>query len=250
MAFIRPYKFADWNDTAFICRATLPPSIINEKTAIRLAPYLWTHQFTLLNPQNCFVLDDGTGHVVGYVVGSTDVHDMAARYGRFTDLIGGTGPVEGVPAEVVELARREVGPAPADLDNLQPFLVPDPSDPSGQKSAVNETHMLQQAYNPRWLLLESNQTPLRKELISGTKYRAVMHIDMLESHQGQGWGREMIKTFLASIAKEGARGLQIGVSGENTKVVPFYEKCGFRVQPGGEADGCVWMVRDVSETGW
>lgn len=210
---------------------------------------MWTHQFTLLNPQNCFVLDDGTGHVVGYVVGSADVHVMAEKYKRFTDLIGGTGPVEGVPDEIVEKARKEVGrPAPADLDKLEPFHIPSPDDPS--KKIVNETSMLQQAYNPRWLLLESDQTPLRKELISGTKYRAVMHIDMLESHQGKGWGRELIKTFLESIAKEGATGLQIGVSGENTKVVPFYEKCGFRVQPGGEAEGCVWMVRDVSETGW
>ncbi|KAL1890949.1 hypothetical protein Sste5346_007946 [Sporothrix stenoceras] len=248
MAFIRPYKFDDWNDTAFICRATLPPSLIDEKTTVRLAPYMWTHQFTLLNPQNCFVLDDGTGHVVGYVIGSTDVHDMAARYGRFTNLVGGTGEIEGVPVELVEQSRKEVGPAPADLDNLQPFLIPSPEDPS--KKIVNETHMLQQIYNPRWLLLDSNLTPKRKELISGTKYRAVMHIDMLESHQRQGWGKTLIKTFLESIAKEGATGLQIGVSGENTKVIPFYEKCGFRVQPGGEEEGGVWMVRDVSETGW
>ncbi|CAK7204599.1 hypothetical protein SEUCBS139899_007357 [Sporothrix eucalyptigena] len=248
MAFIRPYTFADWDNTAIICRATLPPSLQHSETAIRLAPYLWTHQYTLLNPQNCFVLDDGTGRAVGYVIGSSDVHRMAEAYGRFTELVGGKSPVEGVPAKVIELARREVGPPPADLDNLQESLI---DDPAGSPDKIqNETHYLQQIYSPRWLLLDSNKTPLRKQLISGTKYRAVMHIDMLESHQRQGWGRELIKTFLESIAKEGARGLQIGVSGENTKVVPFYEKCGFRVEPGGEAEGCVWMVRDVSETGW
>ncbi|CAK7233002.1 hypothetical protein SBRCBS47491_008461 [Sporothrix bragantina] len=248
MAFIRPYTFADWDNTALICRATLPPSLQRSELAIRLAPYLWTHQYTLLNPQNCFVLDDGTGRAVGYVIGSTDVHRMAADYGRFVDLVGGKGPVEGVPLSIVEQARREVGPPPADLDDLQPSTIPDPADSA--KQIINETHYLQQIYNPRWLLLDSNKTPLRKQLISGTKYRAVMHIDMLESHQGQGWGRKMIKTFLESIAKEGARGLQIGVSGENTKVVAFYEKCGFRVEPGGELEDGVWMVRDVSETGW
>jgi hypothetical protein len=41
----------------------------------------------------------------------------------------------------------------------------------------------------------------------------------------------------------------LGVSGENTKVVPFYEKMGFRVYPGGEAEGCVWMVRELERDG-
>ncbi|CAK7241643.1 MAG: hypothetical protein STHCBS139747_003109 [Sporothrix thermara] len=248
MAFIRPYTFADWDNTATICRATLPPSLQHSEPAIRLAPYLWTHQYTLLNPQNCFVLDDGTGRAVGYVIGSADVHRMAADYGRFVDLVGGSGSVEGVPPAIVAQSRREVGPPPANVDDLQPSMIPDPAD--GTKEMINETNYLQQVYNPRWLLLDSNKTPLRKQLVSDTKYRAVMHIDMLESHQRQGWGRAMIEQFLASIAKEGARGLHIGISGENTKVVTFYEKCGFRVEPGGEAEGGVWMVRDVSETGW
>ncbi|CAK7565858.1 MAG: hypothetical protein SEPTF4163_003788 [Sporothrix epigloea] len=248
MAFIRPYSFADWNDTATICRATLPPSLQHSEPAIRLAPYLWTHPYTLLNPQNCFVLDDGAGHVVGYVIGSSDVHRMAAVYGRYVDFVGGNGPMEGVPPALLDQARREVGTQPADLENLQPPLIPDPADST--RMMINETHYLQQIYSPRWLLLDSSKTPLRKKLISGTKYRAVMHINMLASHQRQGWGRIMIKTFLESIAKDGARGLQIGVSGENTKVVSFYEKCGFRVEPGGEEEGGVWMVRDVSETGW
>lgn len=230
------------------CRVTLPPSLQHAETAIRLAPYLWTHPYTLLNPHNCFVLDDGTGRAVGYVIGSANVPRMAAAYGRYLDVVGGTGSVEGVPDGLVQQARREVGPRPADLDNLQPGQISDPADVS--KTIANETHYLQQIYNPRWLLLESNKTPRRNELISDTKYQAVMHINMLESHQRQGWGREMIKAFLASIAKEGATGLLIGISGENTKVVAFYERCGFRVEPGGEADGCVWMVRDVSETGW
>ncbi|CAK7264241.1 hypothetical protein SEPCBS119000_000888 [Sporothrix epigloea] len=248
MAFIRPYKLADWDDTATICRATLPPSLQPSETAVRLAPYLWTHPYTLLCPQTCFVLDDGTGRVMGYVIGSSDVHRMAAEYGRFVDLVGGKGPVEDVPPALLERARREVGEQPADLDNLQAPLVPDPA--NSTQTMCNEIHYLQQIYNPRWLLLDSSKTPLRKQLISGTQYRAVMHINLLPSHQQQGWGRAMIQVFLAAIAKDGARGLQIGVSGENTKVVAFYEKCGFRVQPGGELEGGVWMVRDVSETGW
>jgi hypothetical protein len=41
------------------------------------------------------------------------------------------------------------------------------------------------------------------------------------------------------------RGSPLGVAGENTKVVKFYERVGFRVYPGGEKEGNVWMVRDL-----
>jgi GNAT superfamily N-acetyltransferase len=104
--------------------------------------------------------------------------------------------------------------------------------------------MAQLAYNPRWLLLEGVEG--KSELVN--KYRATMHIDMVPEFQGQGWGRKLIESFVDSVRYSGAeygRGIHIGVSGQNTKVVPFYEKLLFRVYEGGEKEGNVWMVRDV-----
>ena len=226
------------------CRATLPPSLDASEIATRLAPYLWTHPFPLLSPQSCFVLDDGTGRAVGYVIGHADVSRMARDYTAYTELIGGTSTdIPGVLPASIATARRDVGPCPAQLDVLEPWNLPADPDSSAPFPPVNETCLLQQAYNPRWLLLESAKTELKAGVVRA--YPAIMHIDLLPSHQAAGWGRKMINAFLQAIAAEGARGLHIGISGENTKVVAFYERCGFRIEPGGEIEGGVWMVRDV-----
>lgn len=45
-----------------------PPTLAASKLAVRIAPYIWNHLYTLISPATCFVLDDGSGAaVVGYV---------------------------------------------------------------------------------------------------------------------------------------------------------------------------------------
>lgn len=202
-----------------------------------MAPYLWTLQFTHLSPQTCFVLDDGTGKVIGYIIGTPDVFKFAAEYPRYI-------------SEVLqsEQGRADV-PVPKQLDKLESFLIPDPDSPAEEnKKIVNEQCMAQNAYKVEWLVLDGVEG--KRELVE--KYRAMLHIDLLEPVQGQGWGRKMIEKFVEAVKEEGKKdgvdigqGIQLGVAGENTKVVNFYEKVGFRVYPGGEKEGNVWMVRDL-----
>jgi len=176
------------------------------------------------------VLDDGAGTAVGYVIGTPDVFAFAAAY----------------PAYVTTVlqAQRDV-PPPPQLDVKEPWTV---RDADGRES-VSEAALAQLAYAPKLLLLEGVEG--KPELV-GT-FRATMHIDLLPPYQGAGWGRKMIDTFIASVKEAAAasggaldfgKGIHIGVSGENTKVVPFYERCGFRVYPGGEKEGNVWMVKE------
>ena len=214
------------------------------ETARRMAPYLWTLQYTHLFPTHCFVLDDGAGRAVGYVIGTPDAFALAAAYPRYV-------------REVLESdqGRRDV-PAPPQLDRLEPFTcaaapAPAPDGSGGNAGArvvVNPTAMAQIAYSVRFLALEGVEG--KAELVRA--YRALLHIDLLAPYQGRGWGKQLIEAFVASVrsgASAGAydcgKGIHIGVSGENTKVVPFYEKCGFRVYPGGEREGNVWMTRDL-----
>lgn len=266
MAFIRPFEPKDTEDCKFIvsphenltapshpilkltdnnaqCRATLPPTLSASPGGYQMAPYLWTLQFTHLSPQTCFVLDDGTGKVVGYVIGTPDVFRFAADYPRYI-------------AEVLqsEQGRADV-PVPNQLDTLESFLIPeDPNSPPGGegeeegKKIVNVQCMAQNAYKVEWLVLDGVEG--KRELVE--KYRAMLHIDLLEPVQGQGWGRKMIERFVEAVREEGkkegvdiGKGIQLGVAGENTKVVKFYERVGFRVYPGGEKEGNVWMVRDL-----
>ncbi|KAK0644168.1 hypothetical protein B0T16DRAFT_460249 [Cercophora newfieldiana] len=234
MAFIRPFKPKDTEDCKFICRATLPPSLSSSPAATAMAPYLWTLQFTHLFPEHCFVLDDGTGHVVGYVIGVPDAFAFAEAYPRYV-------------SEVLqsEQGLRDV-PVPKQLDVLEEWNIPAPDGSEGK--VVNVEAMAQNAYNIKWLVLDGVEG--KAELVKA--YRAMLHIDILEPYQGRGWGKQMIGVFVESVrkAKEEGRydvgkGIQLGVAGENTKVVAFYEKLGFRVYPGGEKEGNVWMVRDI-----
>ncbi|KAH8899795.1 hypothetical protein GQ53DRAFT_776620 [Thozetella sp. PMI_491] len=232
MAFVRPFKSSDVEDAKHICRVTLPPMLAASPVAYRMAPYLWTLQYTHLFPGNCFVLDDGTGKAVGYVIGVPDVFAFEAAYPRYV-------------AEVLqsEQGRADV-PPPPQLDTREPFVIPDLA--GGGGLLVNEVAMAQNAYSVQFLVLEGVEG--KAELVRS--YRAQLHIDILEPFQGKGWGRRLIERFVESVryASEQydyGKGLHIGVSGENTKVVPFYEKVGFRVYPGGEREGNVWMVMDL-----
>lgn len=200
-----------------------------------MAPYLWTLQFTHLSPQTCFVLDDGTGRTVGYCIGVADVFRFADEYPRY----------------VKEVLQSDQGirdvPLPRQLDRLESWVKPDGSG-GGGGGGVNPECLAQTAYKVEWLVLEGVEG--KRELVES--YRAMMHIDLLEGWQGRGWGKKMIEEFVRSVKMEVdqgkaemGKGIQIGVAGENTKVVGFYEKVGFRVYPGGEREGNVWMVRDL-----
>ncbi|KAA8635648.1 hypothetical protein SMACR_03288 [Sordaria macrospora] len=233
-----------------------------------MSPYIWCLQFTHLSPQTCFVLVDDVDvdgdtnnsqqekeeekeKVVGYVIGTPDAHAFAASYPRY----------------IKEVLKSPQGladvPPPKQLDTLEPWFLPFPV-PSGEKKnnkkekslKINPESLAQHAYNPRWLVLqgpEGGKAEARKKEMVDT-WRAMLHIDLLEGYQGQGWGRRMIEQFCEAVKTEGSnlsggadygRGVYLGVAGENTKVVKFYEKVGFRVFEGGEVEGGVWMVRDL-----
>ncbi|KAI9151607.1 hypothetical protein HJFPF1_08814 [Paramyrothecium foliicola] len=221
MAFIRPYQASDFEATAHICRATLPPSLARSNAARRLAPYLWTHQYTHLSPSTCFVLDDGSGTAVGYCIGCPDVRAFVAKYGAYvTDVLDASAEVQ----------------RPADVTGAREAWV------DADTGEVNGTCLAQMAYNPAWLMLDGNED------VTG-EYGATMHIDLLEEWQGKGWGRRLIERFVESVraaAGDGSnsgKGIWIGVAGENSKVVPFYERVGFRVKR--EGDGSICMVKDL-----
>jgi ribosomal protein S18 acetylase RimI-like enzyme len=188
-----------------------------------MAPYLWTLQFTHLSPSTCLVLDDGAGRAVGYVIGTPDVFAFADAYPRYV-------------ADVLQSPQGAADvPPPAQLDALEPWHTP-----AGE---VNTACLAQMAYSVEWLVLGAGA---KRALVEA--YRAMLHIDLLDGWQGQGWGRKMIEQFVERVRASGGdygKGIQLGVAGENTKVVAFYEKLGFRVYPGGETEGNVWMVRDL-----
>ena len=223
------------------CQATLPPSLNTSPAAIRLCAYLWTHQYTHLSPSTCFVLDDGTGRAVGYCIGFPDVDAFVASYDDYV-----TGVLDQTPDEVIS--------RPENMSTAEPWVVPIEDDDDGiaarevkgkattttttTTTTVNGTRLAQMAYSADWLVVSENKVVL------ADGYRAQMHIDLLEPWQGKGWGRKLVETFAASLKgkrSEGCKGIFLGIAPDNTKVVPFYQKCGFELYDQG--NGSVCMVR-------
>lgn len=59
------------------------------------------------------------------------------------------------------------------------------------------------------------------------KYPSHLHIDILESGQGRGYGKVMINHMLAQLRAAGSTGVHLHVSNKNYRAQEFYKKLGF-----------------------
>ncbi|KZV90633.1 acyl-CoA N-acyltransferase [Exidia glandulosa HHB12029] len=70
--------------------------------------------------------------------------------------------------------------------------------------------------------------------------KAHMHIDILPSHQRQGWGRKLIKTAALHLKEQGINTLHLGIDPRNDKARAFYIRMGFErldIEGGAECYG-------------
>ncbi|OAQ73604.1 Acyl-CoA N-acyltransferase [Pochonia chlamydosporia 170] len=203
------------------CRETLPENVSTSEPLRRWAPYIWTHQYTHLSPSTCFVLDDGTGKAVGYCIGCPDIYAFQARYDDY---------VREVLEPAGELPRADT----YKMERKLPWVV---------DGEFKEDALAQTAWSGHWLLVDGNEDLL------ADGYRATMHVDLLDGWQGKGWGRKLVDLFVESVRKTDSefgesKGIWIGVGASNAKVVPFYEKLGFRVKKREVRSSNITMVRD------
>lgn len=63
------------------------------------------------------------------------------------------------------------------------------------------------------------------ELIA--KYPSHLHIDIIESHQGLGYGKTMILHLLKALQDAGSSGVHLHMSASNDRANGFYKKLGF-----------------------
>ena len=98
---------------------------------------------------------------------------------------------------------------------------------SRQCWSTEEEHRLDVVFHPeRWLLPELARHPAR------------LHINLLAGYRGSGRGRELISTFLASVAAAGAASCHLAVRQANVNARRFYAKLGWcPVEVGGAEPG-------------
>lgn len=76
-----------------------------------------------------------------------------------------------------------------------------------------------------WLLRWIQSPPVTPGFVD--TYPSHLHIDLLPSLQGGGWGRALMTTLWNTLRAHGSRGVHLGVGRDNTNGIGFYRHLGF-----------------------
>lgn len=167
-------------------------SRLDFEPARTVGSYLWYRPYVGISPETCHVLDDGSGRVVGYCVGTADTVAFAQRW-RDTWI--------------------------HEIDDT--ILFPRPGgqivDPAGQNDVVER--LRDSVYNARCSMLQDWPKVLQD-------FPAHLHIDIIPEYQRRGFGRLLIRAFFNS-AKEGAYGVHIDMLKTNANALAFYHRLAF-----------------------
>lgn len=187
---------------------------------VDILPYIYAIPYVNLEPETAFVLDtggpgsgpDGEQRVVGYIIGTANTQEFVERY-RTEHLMS-----TDLPNEV-------------SLEN---------SPQSSEESQLRNT-FLRILHEPEGMLHTKHPGFLEK-------YPAHLHIDILPSHQRQGYGGIMVSEFLKKLREKGVKGVHLGMRADNTLAGNFYKKHGFEVFADIKMDGTTWMVKGLKPT--
>jgi ribosomal protein S18 acetylase RimI-like enzyme len=92
-----------------------------------------------------------------------------------------------------------------------------------QAQSQKELHIINRIH-ANHVTIEDPQTIALQEM-----YPAHLHIDLLPSIQGKGFGRILMETLFEKLKEINCPGIQLGVDGTNLNAIGFYKKIGFSV---------------------
>lgn len=171
----------------------------------------------MLQPENCFVLDNGEGRAVGYLLGVPDTPSFVQKYN-----------------EIYLPYLKSQG-----------FEKPTPEEPTGWDENLPNA-LRQVMYNPEGLLHKD-----RPQLME--QWPAHLHIDILGPYQKLGHGRQLIERFCKMAQEKGAQGIHLGMVASNDDAGRFYARLGFSRFPFVLDDGAsgepgrnqntIWLVK-------
>ncbi|KAK6417372.1 hypothetical protein LTR95_017348 [Oleoguttula sp. CCFEE 5521] len=195
-AFIRPISLpSDRSALDHIFRVTCGESLKTEPSWT-ISSYLWCHPYPLLSPSTCFVLDPGNSEgPVGYILSTPNTRQFAKDW---------------TEKYVPSLDRK---------------LLPEPDVNVSEAVDDKPTQLLQLLYGDPEKALNFSYPGLVDT------WPGHLHIDILPSHQGQGWGRKLIDTLLEALRAEGCKGVHLGMEAGSLGALKFYTKLGFSRYP-------------------
>ena len=198
--FVRQYNSeTDLDDVVHIFRETADPSLQVEPVHT-IGSFMWCRPYLVLSPATCFVLEDGRGKAVGYILGTPDTSEFSSRW----------------KTHYLPTVKPE-------LDNLPPIEV-DTIEARQQVSSRRDDLLTLIRNDPHKLIFGNLASTLEP-------WPGHFHIDILPSHQRQGNGKKLIHAFLEAAKAEGCSGVYLGMVASNNGAARFYGASGFRRLP-------------------
>lgn len=198
--FIRRYEpDTDLADIVHVFRETCDDALKVEPVWT-IGSYIWCRPYPVLSPTTCFVLDDGNGMAVGYILGTPDTQ-------KFCD----------------DWKPKYVPTVKSALENLPPPKAETKEE--RDRIAARGDGLLNLIYNDP---CKSAFSSYASELQSWPGH---LHINILPSHQRQGYGKHLINAFSTAAKAEGCPRAYLGMVASNDGAARFYEACGFRRLP-------------------
>ncbi|MFG2629532.1 GNAT family N-acetyltransferase [Streptomyces sp. NPDC048473] len=146
-----------------------------------LMPSIFAAPYAYLEPDLAFVIDDGTGRAVGYILGTANTERFVEAFrGKWLPLV----------------------------EERFPALDGPPRTPSEEMIAL--------LHDPERMILP--------ELAA---HPAHLHIDLLPAWQRKGYGRALMRTFLAALRAKGVETVHLSMLRANTPARAFYDRLGF-----------------------
>ncbi|KAJ4303677.1 hypothetical protein N0V90_002578 [Kalmusia sp. IMI 367209] len=78
--FIRPFNFSTDHNAGLHIFFTTMHAAVSQEPSRTIGSYLWYKAYTYMTPSTCFVVDDGAGRAVGYIIGTADTASFARRW--------------------------------------------------------------------------------------------------------------------------------------------------------------------------
>ncbi|WP_405904357.1 GNAT family N-acetyltransferase [Streptomyces sp. NBC_00656] len=199
---LRAYRSSDRDALADICVRTADNGGDSRHLYPdpELMPSIFAAPYAHLEPDLAFVIDDGTGRAVGYILGTADTSRFVTEFrGRWLPLVEDRYP------------RPEAAPR-------------SPSD-----------EMIALLHNPERMVLP--------ELAA---HPAHLHIDLLPDWQRRGYGRELMRAFLAALDAKGVKGVHLCMLTANTRARAFYDRLGFTETEVPDPGPVTYLVRSTA----
>jgi GNAT superfamily N-acetyltransferase len=186
-------------------RTLLNPRFLHEPTAT-IASYIYCQVYHVTRMPS-FVLENGAGHIVGYISGAPSTPLFTRRIPYMTKwLLLGLEP-EGILAPPNYLGLGMAEPSVDEGGDLGTYLL---------HMAVRRPNRLFGAH-----VLELWHT-----------WPAHVQINILPEYQKQGWGRAMMEVMVGELVREGCRGMHLTVHAGNRGAEEFFKALGFERYPG------------------